>query len=581
MFKILKKYSFGVDISDATIEIIELAGNLRDPQLEKYRIQLDEGIIKNGRLIKAEALAEVFKEKLELVQKNISPAKLTVNIPEEFCYLENFSLDHKDRAELELSIARIIRENIPVSFSELFYAYAVLEETKTPATPESGESWKSAGVISAAWREPLLEWHKFFSSLGFKSIVFAPGVLASFRAIFPAGAKRDLCLIDIGANFTDFCFFNPLGNTYSFTLKIGGRDLTGMLAASLGVGLTEAEELKKIDLSADPLRQAKVIAEEKAFFSKLINELKIHLKFCAAKLNFNIREAIILGGSSRLSGLLEELEKNLNGLKVSVGRFSNKFNDLEIEYASALGLALRGLDNKPDKHYPAISPTIKVKSHSAWLEPAEDVIFEYLKIYYKKIALILLAILIIISLAILSNTLFKRLGVSSQITKSAVVSENKQIIEVDLPAAILTADYSPKVVRARVIKASIKRAANDQMAINEAKRVATKNLLAGEKLWSEFLNKPGNGRPMKYPFDFEWLAYNEADVKRVALAAVKEQTAQGDAQAGNITIKNVIKENSNKAFIIRAEAEAITAKKINQGAKTNIWVENNYMKTIK
>jgi Tfp pilus assembly PilM family ATPase len=572
MLNFINKYSFGIDISDATVEIIEMSWRAKDLQIEKYRFELESGIVKNGRLIDSEKLREIFIKNIDFTYKNISSAMLTANLPEEFCYLENFDLNYMDPDEFSTLIEKMIKENIPVPFKELSYSYQVTKESRYAKTEKSGEIIRKSGIIAAASSMILLEWQRFFFGLGFKSVAFEPSIHASFRSLFPSGTKREICIMDIGTNFTTFGFFNQYGNIYSFKLNIGGRTLSEMTANELKITIAEAEELKRKSRTDHNSEQQEILKVESDFFDLLAGELKAHLKFCTKKYAFCFKEIIVLGGASRINGLSESLEKRLESIKVKSAMLSNDFDGLEIEYATAIGLALRLASKKTEILFPAINPSQEEEYKNIWLRPAAKMLYKYFKRQEKKIAILILIVSALYPAVLIYKTIASPNAVPVPI-KSEAAAENRQTIEMSLPVALQSSDYSIKVIRARVIKATIKRAVNAQMAILEAKRVATKNLLAGEKLYTEYLNKPEYDMPINYPFVFEWLAYNETDVGKVALSEAKKITGQGEVKVGKINIKTVENDNSNRIFSMKVDAEIIGAKKIENNFKENSTIE--------
>jgi type IV pilus assembly protein PilM len=126
-------------------------------------------------------------------------------------------------------------------------------------------------------------------------------------------------IIDIGAQVTSICVHDRGVTRFVRMLPSGGRDITLALASGLGVDDDVAERLKRgvrvqVDgEGATPLPEAAEIrglALTRA--ESFVDEVRSSLEFYTALMpNAQIRGVLVVGGGSRLDGLLELLQERL------------------------------------------------------------------------------------------------------------------------------------------------------------------------------------------------------------------------------------------------------------------------------
>ncbi|TSC98173.1 MAG: hypothetical protein Greene101447_136 [Parcubacteria group bacterium Greene1014_47] len=156
---------------------------------------------------------------------------------------------------------------------------------------------------------------------------------------------------------------------FTASIPVASHQFTAAISKALGVNFAKAEELKK----AYGLKQRGKSEGGKVFESlvpslvDLVEQVKKYMEYYAShathqhllKEERTIQKVLLTGGGANLPGLLEFLESELN-TKASIGDAwvniaSKPFGKLpslpfeeSLRYATALGLALRGLDSTHD-----------------------------------------------------------------------------------------------------------------------------------------------------------------------------------------------------------------------------------------
>ncbi|OGH58930.1 MAG: hypothetical protein A2725_04250 [Candidatus Magasanikbacteria bacterium RIFCSPHIGHO2_01_FULL_33_34] len=344
----MHKTSVGLDIADHTIEIIELAeenGNINVLNLGNFA--LSPNIVKNGIIENKEKLAEAIKK----IFSSTKPAPITTKkiifaLPESQVYIHSFYLgvhDKKDRDEL---ILQEIKSNVPIKANDLSFSYKIILES----------SEKTEIIAIVASQKVVKEWINFFKSIKIEVEVLDIETLAVLRGLFPNKIEKIFCVLDIGSRTSHIAIFGSLGLYYSFSSYVAGDSITKALSTSLDLKISEAESLKlKEGLLSNDKKIVEIIKNE---LNKLVKTLKESFDYVKVEKQKEVEEIVVIGGTSKLKGLLEFLKKELSQ-PISIGSVKIYDKRIPIIYVEAYGLALRGLDKKWEKSDLAFSLDIK------------------------------------------------------------------------------------------------------------------------------------------------------------------------------------------------------------------------------
>lgn len=329
--------AFGMDISDRSIEILELKAGFGFSVVTYGRVKLDFGIVENGKILNKEGLAIKIKEALLTVKpKKISTNKVILSLPESKVFIHYFSLDKSLKGEsLKKAIADEALKIIPFDFQKIYWDF----QTR-PSFVEN----KQSVIFIGTMREIADQYVEICQEIGLEVMALDLESISLGRAILGPEKKSNL-ILDIGARTTNISIFNRnnlLG--LSVIVPIAGQDFTGLIMKHSGLGENEAEEMKK-QSGLLPILQAKL--------DELTAEIKKAIDFYEKKFVEKIEEVHLAGGSSLLRGLEEyfhdklKLEVRLaNPLKnIKFSKLLDK-NISPVLFANVIGLAMRGVSNR-------------------------------------------------------------------------------------------------------------------------------------------------------------------------------------------------------------------------------------------
>jgi Tfp pilus assembly PilM family ATPase len=320
----------GVDISDTSIEFIQLQSGLGKPKIKaNYRLEMEPGLIVNGRISdigKAAIMLEAAFKK-----GNFKNNSCLLSLPDKETYFVNLQGD-----DLAAQIFSLAQENLPVDLGLCYYDYLI-----------NGNQ----AFFVAAPKDIINQYLEIFkiANLNLEVIDFESACLA--RALTEQKElKGSTFIIDLGAKSTDIVLTSQQVFLDQVNFAIGGYFISEKIAESLNQDFALAEKIKLekgikiegLDLGAilEQMYQP-VFAEIK----KMSAENEVGVKTAAQNI-------ILAGGTSRLKGLVEIFSKNLPDYQIDLGNLENKIDfDNEklgadqILYANVIGLALRGINS--------------------------------------------------------------------------------------------------------------------------------------------------------------------------------------------------------------------------------------------
>ena len=335
-----KKY-IGLDIADNTIEVALVSQSWGQTKLLSLgRVELENGVVKNGKIVNKEKLALAVQEVFKIAKpKAIKKGELCFGLSESQTFLHHFYITAKDHKERQIAIEKELEENIPITGKDLVYSVKILNEDKE----------KTEILIAATSQVVLNEWREFFKSIKLDVANFDIEILATFRNLFDNLPKEPVMLLDMGANTTYVAIFDQFGLHYEYVINKAGDIFNKVIAEALDIDLKKAEEEKiKFGLKS---KSKKVVNSLQAELDEIIKSIKESLENYKNETGAMVAKVVLVGGSSLLLGLPEYFSKSL-GIPVEAGKARLTKEKLPLFYIEAIGLAL----GKAEKHWDRTDP---------------------------------------------------------------------------------------------------------------------------------------------------------------------------------------------------------------------------------
>ena len=337
---------FGLDISDFSIEVMEIKSGWLKPELISYgRQKLEPGIVENGVIYKKDKLVESIKKALETASpKRIKGNNCVLSLPESkvFTHIFNLPLDLKNN-QIKKVLKYEIERFIPFPFDKTYFNFQVVSKNR--------KEFLQQVFFVGIPKEIVDDFYEVLKKSEIHPLAFDMESVALARALIEEYNKGvGVMIADIGARTAILSIFDQGGLRLTFNFPIAGNKFTESLAKELKISLEEAETLKK----TAGLNSKQVNEILKPQIQMIIEEIRKSIKYYETHKENKIEEIILAGGSSLLLGLDKYLADEL-GLKVKIGNPLLKVKDSSglsekknsILFATVLGLALRAAEKNP------------------------------------------------------------------------------------------------------------------------------------------------------------------------------------------------------------------------------------------
>lgn len=339
---------FGLDISDASIEALELKKSFGKVKLIGYaRTNLPEGIIRDGIILKKKELGEAIQKLLVNAKpKAIKSQEVILSLPESRVFTHVFKFPSNLNFKQIVRVLQFEVPNaLPISFEEVYFDFFVLEKRKD----------EQEVFFVAVPKKVVDDLTEVMQSIGLKPKVFDMESASLARAL--GKEAENSVIVDIGARTTIVSIFNKRGIRFTTNIAVAGNFFTKTIAQKLKIKWEEAEKLKKfcgLVLKDGRCRAGQVFLIIQSVLQPILREIQSAIKFYEGKTGQKIKKIILCGGSAMMPNIAEYFKENL-GLEVMVGSpylapkikiEKEKINPLLL---NVFGLAMRGIEKHPEQ----------------------------------------------------------------------------------------------------------------------------------------------------------------------------------------------------------------------------------------
>jgi len=335
MFMFFGNKYIGLDVADSSIEVAMLKKSFGQTKVASLgRQELKSGIVSNGRILDKEKLSVAVKKAFSsAVPKPISGSEVYFGLPESQTFLHHIHLlqhDKKDRSEL---ILKDLQENVPIDKNNLIFSARILKETNE----------ETEILVAASSKVVVKEWSDFLQSIGLRVKNFDVEILASYRDLFEERPKDPVAVVDFGAATVYVGIFDNLGLRQEFEIARAGDHITKQISESLEIDLYKAEVEKiKNGLKGRNKDVVEIVEKE---LKMIVGGLKDGFAEYQENSHKKISQVVLVGGSSFIIGIESFFLKELN-IPTQIGRSKTKDNSPSIFFVEAIGLAMRGAQEK-------------------------------------------------------------------------------------------------------------------------------------------------------------------------------------------------------------------------------------------
>ncbi len=348
--------SFGLDLSDLSMKAVWLdRAGTHDSVVSFGSVPLALGNVVDGEIMNPEAVRSAIESLLEKSgPKRIGTRKVICSLPETKAFLRIISLPRMEREEVKEAIKWEIEANIPLTLDQVYYDWQILDLNVV------GEKGKMNVLVVAVARSVVDQFTEVLESAGLEVIGLETESIAQARSLLPEKNEKSTTLIvDIGDRRTSFLI--AIGSTPCFTssVPLSSQMVTEAISKELKISFDEAEAIKiKHGLGSLAMKSPVLKAAEPVLESIAV-EIERSIDFYVNSLRYSsgIDSIVLCGGGSNMNGFLPYMTKRLGKpvesgnpwVNVQLGREIPIIDKRRsVQYSTAIGLALRGLDEYED-----------------------------------------------------------------------------------------------------------------------------------------------------------------------------------------------------------------------------------------
>jgi len=345
-----KKTAFGLDMGDNSIKLVEikkiknLKGEEKNVLTSFNERSVESGIIVNGEIKNPPAVIKAIKQCVKDAKGSVVDTKTVVaSLPETQSYFKIINtppLKYKENV-LEY-VKKSIQQNFPLEDGHFYYSWQknLLGKISITAAPKNiVDSYTD--IMEQADLVPV--------ALELEGIAIARTLINEYVNV----KEKPQILIDMGASRSSLIAVHKNEIMVILHISLSGNGIRDVIAKAEKISLEDAEKIKiscGLDIKKCPIKIRKTI---NTIIHSSTNQIESGLSFINRILPVKSDKMYICGGVSQMSKLTSVLSDSLkikvrhaDPLKnIILGKKINLSNEELLKYVTAIGLAIRGVNN--------------------------------------------------------------------------------------------------------------------------------------------------------------------------------------------------------------------------------------------
>ncbi len=329
----------GIDIGAGSIKVVRIAPGRHPRLLSAALVELP--------LDQASATAMSADLRYLQSKKKIGRKNVVTLIPGKDLTIRSLTLPRMPLNELREAVRWEAKRHVSYPLDSAQVEYLIVGEK------QEGAVSKYDIVMIVAERGKVLEHLVPFDESGVSVSAVDANALA-LRNVFRLREIPDdvnTLVVDIGAGKTEINIFKSGALRFSRCIESGGMDMTRAVSDARGIGLAEAEELKRSMNVLTPPEDDPVVAAVRVRLDALLMEIRRSADYYKTTYREKgVEGAILTGGVSLMPGMKEyfsqamegtvEIDQPFNGLACK-DILLEEFGPYAPRFSAAVGLALR------------------------------------------------------------------------------------------------------------------------------------------------------------------------------------------------------------------------------------------------
>lgn len=314
----MPRHSIGLEIGSTAVRAAEVTVQGGSAKLHRFgQVALPPGVVKEGEIVIPEAVAEALRRLW--TEGGFKVRQVVMGVASQRVMVRQADVPAMSEDDLAGALRYQAEEYFPVATEDAVLDFQTLDEVAGPdGAPRSR-------VLMAAAPPDMV--HNHLAALemaGLRAVRADLVPLALLRAlvspsfdIFGQGPEAIVC---IGGGVTNVVVHEDGVPRFARILAIGGDSITEAIVRELGVDHDTAEGMKRqASMGAMDAAGARTMTIAVDRMGPLVDEIRGSLDYYLAQGGHPIRRVVVVGGASRLPGLLDRMQQHM-GTPVEAGR---------------------------------------------------------------------------------------------------------------------------------------------------------------------------------------------------------------------------------------------------------------------
>lgn len=333
----------GIDIGTSSVKLVEVSHSGGEKKLINYGEFTGgtaDGVIQtSSSKIPDSQIASIIQEVISVSKITARDAVVAIPVFSSFSTIIEFPT--VSPAELEQAVIYQARQYIPIPLAEVKIDWLPIEFLSNAKTTKV--------LVIAVPNDVINKYYKLMEAARLNLAAIELETFSVVRALISDNNPDSTIIIDIGGHSTDICIAEKGVVAVHHNSSLSGSELSKVISRGMGVDLSRAEELKVQKGLVGDTQIADLLIP---LINTVLADVQKIVQDYGRQGGSEPKLLIITGGSSRLAGLGDYIQRILN-VKTIVG---NSFElvsfppilkgitqDISPSFSVAVGLALRDI----------------------------------------------------------------------------------------------------------------------------------------------------------------------------------------------------------------------------------------------
>lgn len=333
----------GIDFGTHSVKAVELGAiSTNRPRLINLGSQITpKGVVNSEDRADQKKLADVLKKLFDA--SGFKTRQAVMALPEFSVFTRFLELPGVKEEELKDTVYYEAKQYIPLPLNEVQLDYVPIGFNTEKNAPRV--------LVVAAARKVIDIYVNIAVEANLDLVAIETESVAIGRAMYKSTGKKNLVLLDFGANSTDMSIISEGYLVFSQSIAIGSDSLTQAIINKFNFEYNRAEEFKRNYGVVPDVLEGKIMKVLSPIMDSIMVEIRRGVEFYKSRtLSLAPTEYVLSGDGALLPGLKEYIAKSLNVNTTLAMPWNNiviepKFKDIAMKgaasYSVAIGLALK------------------------------------------------------------------------------------------------------------------------------------------------------------------------------------------------------------------------------------------------